>query len=145
MASRFSAQMSGQMPGCPAAMRVMSRKPPAASRSRVACSSDSSAARPMSVAAVRWGTWDTTATSASWRSGATATTSAPSDDDRPQPGVGSRVGVGRRRQHPGGPLEQVGVGAVDALLLGAGHRVAADEAGVVDGGRRSAPSRCRRR
>ena len=34
MAPAFSAQMSGQMPGCPAATRVMSRKPPAASRSR---------------------------------------------------------------------------------------------------------------
>ena len=32
MASRFSAQMSGQMTGDPAATRVMSRNPPAASR-----------------------------------------------------------------------------------------------------------------
>ena len=35
----LSAQTSGQMAGCPAAIRVMSRKPPAASRSRAACSS----------------------------------------------------------------------------------------------------------
>ena len=33
MGPAFSEQMSGQMPGCPAATRVMSRKPPAASRS----------------------------------------------------------------------------------------------------------------
>ena len=42
-----------------------------------------------------------------------------------------RVGVGGRGEDPGGPLEHVGVGAFDALLFGAGHRVAADEAGVV--------------
>ena len=77
MATRFSAQMSGQMPGWPAAMRVMSRKPPAASRSRARCSSDRSSARRIRVAAVRCGTCDTTATSASWRSGGIATTSAP--------------------------------------------------------------------
>ena len=41
------------------------------------------------------------------------------------------------REHPHRALEQVGVGAVDALLLGAGHRVAADEAGVGRRRRRS--------
>ena len=66
MAVRFSAQMSGQMPGCPEAMRVMSRKPPAASRSRARCSVARSSAIRMSDAAVRCGTCDTTATSASW-------------------------------------------------------------------------------
>ena len=45
MASRFSAQMSGQMPGCPAATRVMSRKPPAARRSSApSCSAPALAA-----------------------------------------------------------------------------------------------------
>jgi hypothetical protein len=34
----------------------------------------------MSVAAVRWGTWDTTATIESWRSGGMAITSAPKED-----------------------------------------------------------------
>ena len=77
MASRFSPTMSGQMPGCPAAIRVMSRKPPAARRSRARCSSARSSARRMRVAAARCGTWDTSATRASWRSGARATTSAP--------------------------------------------------------------------
>ena len=43
IAGRFSAQMSSQMPGWPLAMRVMSRKPPAASRSSAACSSARSA------------------------------------------------------------------------------------------------------
>ena len=79
MASAFSWQMSGQMPGWPEAMRVMSRNPPAASRSMARCSSDRSSASAMRVAAVRWGTCDTTATSASWRSGASDTTSAPSE------------------------------------------------------------------
>ena len=63
MASALSSQMSGQMAGWPAAIRVMSRKPPAASWSRAACSSPRPAARSMRVAAVRWGTWETTATS----------------------------------------------------------------------------------
>ena len=78
MAGRFSAQMSSQMSGCPLAMRVMSRNPPAANRSRAACSSARSEATPIKLAAVRWGTWLTTATISSWRSGAMATTSAPS-------------------------------------------------------------------
>ena len=56
----------------------MSRKPPAARRSRAACSSARSAATPIRLAAVRCGTWLTTATISSWRSGAIATTSAPS-------------------------------------------------------------------
>ena len=80
MAGRFSAQMSSQSAGCPAAIRVMSRKPPAARRSRAACSSARSSARVISAAAARWGTWLTTATRASWRSGGSATTSAPRSD-----------------------------------------------------------------
>jgi hypothetical protein len=49
------------------------------------------------------------------------------------PGVGHRVGVDGRRQHPRGPGEQLGVGPLHPLLLGAGHGVTTDEAGVVDG------------
>ena len=63
-------------------MRVMSRKPPAARRSSVACSSPPVAATSMSVVAASWGTWLTTATRASWCSGVTATTSAPSSETR---------------------------------------------------------------
>ena len=77
IAPRFSAQMSGQMSGCPAATLVMSLNPPAASRSTAKCSSDRAAAIPISADAVRWGTCDTRATSASCRSGARVTTSAP--------------------------------------------------------------------
>ena len=49
--------------------------------------------------------------------------------------LGERAGVGALGggEHPGGALEQVGGGALDALLLGAGHRVAAHEAGVGHG------------
>ena len=50
-------------------------------------------------------------------------------------GDGGERGVGGhrlRRQHPHGALEEVGVGAVEAVELAAGHRVAADEAAVVD-------------
>ena len=46
----------------------------------------------------------------------------------------TRVGVGGRGEDPGGPLEQLGVGSVDALLLGAGHGVAPDEARMVEPG-----------
>ena len=132
MASRFSAQMSGQMPGWPAAIRVMSRNPPAASRSRPRCSSDRSSASRISLAAVRWGTWDTTATIESWRSGGIDTTAAPSrlTTDRMVANA-VVVGAGHRRQHPGGALEQIGPGSVDPLQLGAGHRMATDVAGVV--------------
>ena len=131
--ARFSTQTSGQMPGSPAAMRVMSRNPPAARRSRVACSRAVSAARFIRVAAVRCGTWDTMATRSSWRAAGSSTTLAPEGAHRgADRGEGHRVGVGRRGEHPGGPLEHVGVGAVDALLLGAGHGMAADEAGVVE-------------
>ncbi len=77
MAPAFSSQMSGQMVGWPAAIRVMSRKPPAASCRRAACSWPTPLARSMRVAAVRWGTCDTTATRASCCSGARARTLAP--------------------------------------------------------------------
>ena len=50
------------------------------------------------------------------------------------PRVGRRVGRRRRREHPRRALEQLGVGALDTLLLGAGHGVTTDEAGIVDGG-----------
>ena len=53
MAAAFSRQMSGQMPGWPAATRVMSRKPPAAKRSTAECSSERAEAMPIRVAAVR--------------------------------------------------------------------------------------------
>ena len=51
-------------------------------------------------------------------------------DHGPDPRQGVSVGRRGRGQHPGGVYEHLGVGAVDALLLGAGHRVAADVAGV---------------
>ena len=55
IASALSAQTSGQIAGCPAAIRVMSRKPPAARRSSAAFSCELSAASAISVAAVRCG------------------------------------------------------------------------------------------
>ena len=122
-------------PGWPAATRVMSRNPPAASRSRAA-SLLGLRGRPafMRVAATRWGTWETTATRRSWSLGRQGHHVGPERADHGlQPGVGRRVGVGRRGEDPGGPDEQLGVGPVQAHLLGAGHGVAADEPGVVDG------------
>ena len=65
MASRLATQMSGQMPGWLAAMRVMSRNPPAASRRSSACAVPFVAATSMSVVAASCGTWLTTATRAS--------------------------------------------------------------------------------
>ncbi len=91
-----------------------------------------SSARPIRVAAVRWGTWDTTATIESWRSGGSDTTSAPNPATTERDlGEGVVVGARHRREHPGATLEQVGPGAGDALLLAARHRMAAHVAGVV--------------
>ena len=134
MASRFSAQMPGQIAGWPEAMRVMSRKPPAARRSSAACSSARWSARLISAAAARWGTWLTTATRTSWRSGGSATTSAPRLDTTDATAantasVVAAVGVSTQTA----PSNSVGVGAVESVLLGARHRVPAEEAGVVDG------------
>ena len=53
-----------------------------------------------------------------------------------QPGVGVGIGGRRRGEHPGGPHEQLGVGPVDADLLGPGHGVAARRSGD----RRAAPT-----
>ena len=58
------------------------------------CSSDASAASAIRFAAVRCGTWETTATSSSWRSGGSATRSAPKVDDE-RPHRGERLGIGR--------------------------------------------------
>ena len=77
MAAAFSAQISGQIPGWPAATRVMSRKPPAARRRRVPSCSAPSVAAFISAAATRCGTWDTTATSRSWSAAERTSTSAP--------------------------------------------------------------------
>ena len=77
IAGRFSAQISSQIAGCPEAMRVMSRKPPAAKRNNAACSVARDPATPIKVAAVRCGTWLTMATNSSWRTGSRPTTSAP--------------------------------------------------------------------
>jgi hypothetical protein len=54
-------------------------------------------------------------------------------DHAVEEGEGGVVGGGRGREDPHGTGEEVGVGPGDALLLRAGHRVAAHEAGVVDG------------
>ena len=48
-----------------------------------------------------------------------------------QPVEGPEVGGCRRGQHPDGPLEEIGVGAAEADLLGACHGVSPDEARVV--------------
>ena len=91
MASALSSQMSGQMAGWPAAIRVMSRNPPAASWSRAACSSPRPAARSIRVAAVRWGTWETTATRAScWDGVQGHHVGSQVGQDVADPGVGRR-------------------------------------------------------
>ena len=134
MAPALSAQTSGQMPGWPAATLVMSRNPPAASRSRAASASAWSAAEFMRVAATRWGTWETTATKRSWSARREGHHVGPERDHH---GLHRRegVGVGGRRggEDPGRPGEQLGVRPVQPRLLGAGHGVAAHEPGVVHG------------
>ena len=118
MASRFSAQMSGQMPGWPAAMRVMSRKPPAARRSRARV-----LLGPLVGQAHQRGRGEVGHVGHHGHQRVVALgrqrhhLGAERRHHRPHRRVGRGVGVGRRRQHPHGALEQVGVGAVDALLL----------------------------
>ena len=98
------------------------------------CSAPSLAAF-ISVAATRWGTWDTTATRRSWSAAESTSTSAPEAHHHALEAVeGLEVGDRGRREHPHRALEEVGVGAAQADLLGAGHGVAADEAGVVGRG-----------
>ena len=53
-------------------------------------------------------------------------------DDGLDGGEGLRVGGRGRREHPGGTREQLRVGAVGALLLGAGHRMSTDKTGMRD-------------
>ena len=89
--------------------------------------------RPSGVAAVRCGTWLTTATTWSWRSGDSATHLGAELRDHAGD-RGERCVVGARRSGVSthtAPLNIVAVGAVEPVELAAGHRVAADEAGVV--------------
>ena len=135
MAGRFSAQMSSQMSGWPLATRVMSRNPPAARRSSAACSSARSAARPIRR-----------------RRGEVRHVADHGDHlvvalGRHRHDLGAELGdhaprpwrTWRRRCRRTGvstqtaPLNIVAVGAVEPVELAAGHRVAADEAGIVDG------------
>ena len=115
-------------------------------RAAAACGAPprASVATSISVLAASCGTWLTSATSTSWCSGVTDTTSAPSSRTQRRAARVYALAsvVGGRRQHPRRADEQVGVGAVDAFLLGAGHRVAADEARR---GCRAAPLRPPRR
>src|SRR5579875_2659174 len=107
IASLFSATTSGQIPGCPAAMRVMSLKPPAASLSKVESELAASGLEGYGVGAKR-------------------------PHDRAHLGIGLRRGALARRKHPRRAEEQVGAGTVDAFLFGTRHRVAAHKAGVVE-------------
>src|SRR5579863_6388617 len=109
IASALSAHTSGQIPGWPAATRVMSRNPPAASRRRTASCAAPSDAAFMSVAATRCGTWETTATSRSWSAGLRATTSAPSDETTP-----------RTREKASRSVSGVGVRTHNALVKRSG-------------------------
>ena len=134
IAGRFSAQMSSQMSGCPLAMRVMSRNPPAASRNSAACSSPRSAARPIKPAAARCGDVADDRDHVVVVLGADATTSAPNCDTMPATAANVASAVtGSGVRHPHGALEHRRIGTLEALQLAAGHRVPTDEAGVVDG------------
>ena len=133
MAEAFSAQISGQIPGWPAANWVMSRNPPAANRSSAPSCSAPALAAFMSVAATRCGTCDTTATRRSWSSGERTRTSAPKLMTTPlRRSNDSRVNHrGHRRQHPHRALEEVRIGAMQSDLLGAGHGVTAYRAEMI--------------
>ena len=135
MASALSSQMSGQIAGLPGG--DPGHVPEAAGgqlQQGGVLLGPCPAARSISVAAARWGTWETTATSAScWAGARRHHVGAEVGEHARGPGVGRRVGGAGRGEHPGGPHEEVAGGPVQPHLLGAGHRVAADEARVVDG------------
>ncbi len=89
----------------------------------------------MSVAAVRCGTCETVATRRSCWSGANGDHLGP---ERPHHRVDQRERRGRsvvrRGQDPGGAVEQVSACTVGPERLRAGHRMPADERGVIHGG-----------
>ena len=120
--------------GLPAAIRVMSRKPPAASLSSAARARPRDRRRGSSGWPPSGGARGRRPPPASRaRSGSSATTSAPrSASTDAEARVGAGVGRRGRRQHPGRPDEEVRRGALDADLLGAGHRVPAHEERMVD-------------
>ncbi len=102
----------------------------------MACSSPRRAATSMSVVAASCGTWLTTATSLSWWSGVTASTSAPSERTRVRTAWNASssvrsVGVSTQVA----PTNMSGVGTVEPVLLGPGHRVARRRSGPRGPGR----------
>ena len=139
MGPAFSVQMSGQIPGCPAATLVMSRNPPAARRNKEPFCSAPVAAAFIKVAATRCGTCETTATRRSWSGAERTSTSAPERGHHAlQGGERVQIGLGRGGQDPDGPFEEVRVGPPEPDLFRAGHGVPADESRMVgrlhDGG-----------
>ena len=132
MARAFSAQMSGQMPGWPAATRVMSRKPPAARRSSAPSCSAPRAGRVHEggrheVGHVRHHGHEPVVI----RRREHEHVGPQAHHDALQPVERLQVGGRGRRQDPDRSLEEVGVGPVQPDLLGPGHGVPADEARVV--------------
>ena len=133
MAVRFAVQMSGQMSGLPAAIRVMSRKPPAARRSSARCSS----ARSVGEAHERGrGEVRDVRHHGHQRVVLRGVEGEDLGAQRAHHGADGLEGlvgrVGDGGEHPHGALEQVVAGPLDAELLGAGHRVPADEPRVAD-------------
>ena len=55
---------------------------------------------------------------------------AETHDDVPQAVEGLEIRGGSRGEHPHGALKEIGVGSVQPHLLGPGHRMATDEAGM---------------
>ena len=138
-ASRLLAKMSPQIAGLAPATRVVSRKLGPTSGSRSESRVSSAAAWPTSTLATTCGRWLTVAISRSWASASIACgAGAEAGDDALQAVVEHAAGALGRRQVPAGALEEVGAGVLDPGGLGAGQRVAADEALVARRARRRA-------
>ncbi len=133
MASALSSQMSGQMEGWPAAIRVMSRNPPGGQLE------EGGVLLAQSGGQVHQGGRGEVGHVGHHRHqrvvlgrGQGHHVGPELGQDVADQGVGVGVGGGGRGQHPGGPHEQVARGSLDPHLLRAGHGMAAHEAGMVD-------------
>ena len=127
--------MSPQIAVDAPATRVASRKlgPVAGSLSRSSLSAR--AAWATSTLASTCGRWETAAISRSWVVGVERLRPrAELDEQAVQALVEDAGRPRRRRQVPRRAVEQLGAGVLDARRLGAGERMAADEARVGDGG-----------
>ena len=128
-ASRLLAKMSAQIAGLEPATRVVSRKLGPTSGIRSESPLSAAAASAARALATTCGRWLTVAIRRSWRAGVDRLRAgAEAGDGALQAVVEDAAGALCRGQVPAGALEEVRAGVLDPGGLGAGQRVAADEA-----------------